>query len=73
MVSFRVPNFHDLIERLENLSNFISKCSNLFDFFHANRHLSDYLTLFLVSLPLFCVSEKLTQNRIFKGLNFGIF
>ena len=56
MVSFRVPNFHNLIERLENLSNFISKCSNLFDsFFHAHRHLSDSLTLFLVILPLFCI------------------
>ena len=32
MVSFRVPNFHDLIKRLENLSNIIAKCSNLFDF-----------------------------------------
>ena len=32
MVSFRVSNFHDLIERLTNFSNLISKCSNLFDF-----------------------------------------
>ena len=31
IVSFRVPNFHDIIQRLENLSNLISKCSNLFD------------------------------------------
>ena len=31
MVYFRVLNFHNLIERLENLSNFISKCSNLFE------------------------------------------
>ena len=46
MVSFTVPNFHDLIERLENLSNFIFKCSNLFDFFHAHRHLSDSLTYY---------------------------
>ena len=40
--------FHDLIERLENLTNFISKCSNFSDFFHAYRHLSDSLTLFLI-------------------------
>ena len=33
MISFRVPNFHDLIEGFENLTNLISKCSNLFDFF----------------------------------------
>ena len=32
MVSFRIPNFHDLIERLENLTNLISKCLDLFDF-----------------------------------------
>ena len=32
MLSFRVPNFHDLIERKENLGNLIFKCSNLFDF-----------------------------------------
>ena len=32
MASFRVPNVHSLIKRLENLSNLISKGSNLFDF-----------------------------------------
>ena len=53
MVSLRVPNFHDLIERLENLSDFISECSNLFDFFmHTDVRLSDSLTLFLVLSPL---------------------
>ena len=53
MVSFRVPNF---IERLENHTNLISKGSNLFDFFmHTDIYLSDFLALFSVTLPLFCV------------------
>ena len=61
-----------LIERSENLRNFVSKCSNLFDFFHAHRHLSDSLTLFLIILPLFCVWKVDSKHGIFKGLNFGI-
>ena len=63
MVPFKVPNFHDLIERLENLSNLISKCSNLFDLY-AHRHLSDSLTLFSVK-SLFSVYEKMTQKMEF--------
>ena len=56
MELFRVPNFHDLIERLENLNNLIFKCSNLFDcVMHTDIFKSDSLTLFLVILPLFCV------------------
>ena len=67
--NIRFPNFHELIKRLENLSNLISKCSNLFDFV-MHTDIQVILLLYYLHFCLFSMCEKLTQNIEFSRAKF---